>query len=92
MKNPLHITEIDSKLEPLVKACRLGDYQNKIYGKINKYFSHKSYSRLIITLRLLFFNLKSLLGLIGHIDRNIPMIFAIYCSLLEEELVIISIF
>lgn len=60
MKNPLHITEIDSKLEPLVKACRLGDYQNKIYGKINKYFSHKSYSRLIITLRLLFFNLKSL--------------------------------
>ena len=60
MKNRLCAAKMDNKLESLSKACSLGDYQNKISCKINKYFSQKSQSRLIITLRLLFFNFKSL--------------------------------
>lgn len=60
MKNRLCATKMDNKLENLSKACSLGYYQNTIFCKINKYFSQKGQSRLIITLRLLFFNFKSL--------------------------------
>lgn len=56
----LMVTKIDDKLKLIAKACCLGDYGNKIHDKIDKYFTHESYSRFVITLRLLFFNLKSL--------------------------------